>query len=582
MKNNQLQLLVHGENIAHTTPEFQYEGVQLDHIVLTENPNYQFVYLKICPDTKPGTFPIRFMKEEKTVASYTYELKEREEGSAGRNGFSSADVMYLFMPDRFANGDLSNDSTDDTAEKADRKQQGGRHGGDIQGIINHLDYLNELGITAIWSTPVLEDNCPTYSYHGYAISDYYKIDPRYGTNEKYREMVEKCHEKGIKVVMDMISNHCGSAHWWMDDLPAEDWIHQHEKFTRTNHEKKTANDPHASQVDKKLNFDGWFDITMPDLNQQNPLLLQYLIQNAIWWVEYSGLDGIRMDTYPYNDYDAMSKWAKGIMDEYPNFNIVGECWQNEAHEIAFWQRNSINPLGYNSYLKTVMDFPLNGALSKCFNEEEGWSTGLRRIYNSIANDYLYPDLNNILVFAENHDTQRYNKVLGEDIDKYKLAITFLATTRGIPQLYYGSEIMMTGDKETGDGDIRRDFPGGWPGDEINCFTDEGRNAVQNEAFNHTRKVLNYRKNNPVIHTGKLMHFIPQDGCYVYFRYSDEKTIMVVLNNNEKKEIELEGNRFKEVLSDFTSGYEIVHDLKFDDLHRIKVPAKTGYIIELSK
>lgn len=578
MKNQKLQLLVKGKNISETTPVIKYNGVTIEKTHKGDSPNYLFIDLLIAPATKAGDFRIKFKKGKKTKFTSRYSLKQRDPESEFRKGFSSSDVMYLFMPDRFANGNPDNDNTLSTAEIANRKDMHGRHGGDIQGVVNNLDYLSELGITAIWSTPVLEDNCPESSYHGYAISDYYKIDPRYGSNKEYKEMIDKCHKRGIKVVMDMISNHCGSAHWWMNDLPFKDWLNNWDSFTRSNHVKKTMNDPHASESDKNAFINGWFDTTMPDLNQKNPFLLTYLIQNSIWWVEFSGLDGIRMDTYPYNDFDAMSEWAGAIMKEYPNFNIVGETWHKEAHEIAFWQRNSKNALNYNSHLKTAMDFPLYFAMEKCFNEYNGWDTGMKRLYNSIANDYMYPDLNNLLVFAENHDTPRFNHTVKGNIDKYKMAMAFIATIRGIPQLYYGSEIRMTGDKGKGDGDIRRDFPGGWENDAKNCFKTEGRNEEQIDSFNYLKKLLNWRKNKSVIHTGKLMHYIPYDGIYVYFRYNKNETVMVILNNNNTEK-NLDTNRFKESINGFSNGHNIISGKKAN-LSNIKLAPKSATILEL--
>jgi glycosidase len=582
MKNPQLQLLIHGTEICNRQVSIQYPGVKVLKVNRACSPNYLFVTLDINSKiAKAGKFEIQLSQPDKKAITVTYELKNRRTDSEKRMGFTSADVIYLLMPDRFANGDPKNDNVDSQPEKANRTIDYGRHGGDIRGIQDHLDYIKELGATAIWCTPVQENNYSKYTYHGYAISDFYKIDPRFGSNDEYAGFVAASHQKGLKVIMDMVSNHSGIWAWWMSDLPFEDWIHQWETFTRTNHKAKTIKDIHATEVDKKQMLNGWFDTTMPDLNQQNQYFWTYYIQNSIWWVEYANLDGIRMDTYPYNDPDAMSKWAKAITDEYPHFNIMGETWLYSTQDIAFWQKNSINPLKYNSQLPTVMDFILENALTKCFNEHgNSWEdVGMNRLYNTIADDYLYPDVNNLLIFAENHDTQRYNHVLNGDLAKYKMAMSFLMTTRGIPEIYYGSEIGMTGNKDKGDGDIRRDFPGGWQGDSINAFTPAGRNSVQNEYFNFTAKLLNWRKNKPVIHTGLLTHYVPENDVYVYFRYNDTEKIMVILNNNESEQT-LKIGRYAESLDSKISGTDVMTGKTYDLKNNLVIPKESALILEL--
>lgn len=583
MKDSCLQIMVTGQNLSDAIPEIKYKGVRIDSVKKGDSPNYLFINLNISKKTIPGNFDITFTKGKQTF-NCPYSLNMRIPNSSEIEGFSNKDVMYLLMPDRFANGDPKNDTTPETVDGIDRLNEFGRHGGDIQGITNHLDYIKELGVTAVWSTPVLEDNCETGSYHGYAITDFYRVDPRYGSNEIYRTMVDECHNKGLKVVMDMISNHCGSAHYWTHDPPFKDWLHFDKMEEKFYHNKRAFNDPHVSENDLDLVMNGTFDKWVPDLNQKNPFLLKYFIQNSIWWIEFSRINGIRMDTYMYNDHAAMARWAKAVMDEYPNFNIVGENWLFETHQIAYWQRNSINPTGYQSNLKTVMDFSLYYAIQQCFNEQnytpkDGEESGITRLYNVLSNDYLYADLNNILVFSENHDTPRMNQIIGGDINKFKMIMAFLATTRGIPQLYYGSEIMMTGDKSKGDGDIRRDFPGGWNGDKYNCFSAEGRNSLQNESFNYLKNLLNWRKNKEVIHTGKLIHYVPRDGVYVYFRTNSRESVMIILNNNNKKTI-LDTNRFYHELSGFTNGFEITSSTLIDDLSMIPLDEKSVKIIEL--
>jgi glycosidase len=580
MKNPNLQLLIHGENISDYDVSINYPGVTIEGTIKTDKPNYLFVNLQIKKGTKAGSFEIVFSEDGKKKASYTYALKNRKENSASRKGYDASDVVYLIMPDRFANGDPSNDSVDGMEDKLDRENPDGRHGGDIQGIIDHLDYLQELGVTAIWNTPLMEDNEPKTSYHTYAISDYYKIDARYGSNEDYARLSAEAKKRGIKIIMDVVTNHCASAHWWMKDLPSSDWVHFFPEYTQSNHRKSTTNDPYVSKIDYEKNFNGWFARSMPDLNQKNDLLINYFIQNTIWWIEYADLGGIRVDTYPYNDKDAMAVYAGTIMEEYPNLNIVGETWLSTPAEIAYWQKDAVNHDGYNSNLPCVMDFSLFDAMTKAFNEEEEWNTGLIRLYNSLSFDYLYPHTDNLFIFAENHDTDHIMSVLGGDIKKYKNLMTFLLTTRGIPQLYVGTEILLEGKKSDGDGKMRVDFPGGWKGDNRNAFTAEGRTAKENEAFNYLKKLLNWRKENSVIHTGNLMHYVPENDIYVYFRSNSEKTVMVVINQNKKAQ-DLNLKRFAESLGAFISGKDVISGKEFDlSKGSISLNPNTSVILEL--
>ncbi|WP_456422310.1 glycoside hydrolase family 13 protein [Lutibacter sp.] len=585
MNHNQLELLIYGDDIASYSPSIENKNITIVGVNKTENKHYLFLDLDISK-AQVGTFKINFSKKgKKNNFSVNYELKQRSNKSKLRKGFDSSDVVYLIMPDRFSNGDITNDSSTETIEKANRKLKGGRHGGDIQGIINQLDYIKQLGATAIWSTPLLEDNQFTYSYHGYAITNPYKIDPRYGTNKLYKDLAKKAHQKGLKLIMDYVTNHWGSNSWLIKDLPTYSWIHQFPKFQRSNYRMTTQFDPHTSKIDAKLCMDGWFDTTMPDLNQSNPLVLKYLIQNAIWWIEYANLDGFRVDTYSYADKEGIAKWTKAIMDEYPNFNIVGEVWMHNQAAISYWQKDSkIGAIeSYNSYLPSVMDFTLHDALTAMFNEDNAtWDNGMIKAYNNFANDYLYPNSNNILVFADNHDTQRINEIFDGDINKYKLAITLIATVRGIPQLYYGSEIGMRGNKNNGDGDIRRDFPGGWKNDANNAFTSLGRTKQQQAYFNFTSKLLNWRKNAEVIHTGKTTHYIPENNVYVYFRYNEKNSVMVIINNNPKEQT-IELNRFAENLKKYTSGIDILTNTKLNlSKANLIIKGKTSLVIELKK
>ena len=536
----ELQVMFYGKNIAQYDVQAS-EGVIINNVRKTENPNYVFVTIN-SGEIPAGNIEFIFRKGRKKAFSEMYEFRKREEGSALREGFDASDVMYLIMPDRFANGDPSNDSHPELKEKVKRSLQGGRHGGDIQGIINNLDYIQDLGATAIWNTPLLEDDDPEYSYHTYAQSDVYRIDPRYGTNEDYRHLADEMHKRDMKLIMDYVTNHWGAEHWMIKDLPTYNWVHQFPGYKNSNYRMTTQFDPHKADVDRKLNEDGWFTSTMPDLNQSNPLVLNYLIQNAIWWIEFADLDGFRVDTYSYNEKEGIAKWTKTIMNEYPNFNIVGEVWMHDQAQISYWQKDS--PVGaidsYNTGLPSVMDFTLHDAITGMFNQDEqGWEDGMVRAYDNFANDFLYADIDNLLVFAGNHDTGRINEIYDGDLDKYKLAMTLVLTTRGIPQLYYGDEIGMRGEKATGDGDIRRDFPGGWENDEQSAFTKAGRTETQEAYHSFTKKLLNYRKENKVLHHGKLLQYVPEENVYVYFRYDEEARVMVVINNSpEEREFDL--------------------------------------------
>lgn len=578
MKHHQVEVLMHGDNIAR----FQVEspGLPIVGIIKTENPNYLFVTIETA-DRNSGKYPIYLKDKNKIVSTYDFELKERKYESAQRTSFTSADVIYLLMPDRFANLYPGGDTHPETSEKADRSNPNGRHGGDISGIIEHLDYIQELGATTIWSTPLLEDNEEAYSYYGYAQSNLYKVDPRYGDNYTFQFLVQEAHRRGLKVIKDEVPNHWSSKHWMIKDLPTKTWIHQYPSFTRSSYRTSTQMDPYRSEKDKSASEDGWFDTSMPDINQANPLVLNYLIQNTIWWVEFAELDGLRVDTYSYNDKEAIAKWTKKIMEEYPNFNMVGEVWMHDQALISYWQKDS--PIGalqsYNSNLPAVMDFTLHDAFMQAFNEpDQGWDKGMVRFYENFVNDFLYKDTNNLLIFFENHDTQRFNEYC-PTFEDYKLATTLLATTRGIPQIYYGSEIGMKGDKGKGDADIRRDFPGGWPGDATNAFTNQGRIAEQKAYFDFSKKIWNWRKTQSVIHSGKFKQFLPENNVYVYFRYNESDTIMVVLNNSKKEE-SLNMSRFNEMLSGKTLLRDVFtnEDIKLSS--SLVIPSKTAMVYKI--
>ena len=574
-KNPMLQLMVHGEKISETRPEIKYEGVELVASSAVENPNYLFLDLRLSPAARPGTFEIQFKQNGKAIITTTYELKAREKNSSERIGFNSSDVMYLIMPDRFANGDPSNDSKADMPEKANRQDPNGRHGGDLKGIQDHLDYLRDNGYTAMWVNPVLENNMPNISYHGYSTTDFYKVDGRLGTNEDYRQLSIEGKKKGIKMVMDMIFNHCGSSHWWMKDMPMKDWLNGYPNFKITNHKKTVVQDPYVSESDSKELTDGWFVPTMPDMNQRNKFVANYLIQNSIWWIEYVGLDGIRMDTYPYPDKQMMADWTFSVMKEYPNFSIVGEEWNTNPAAVAFWQKGKINANGYVSDMNSLMDFPIQNAVVKSMTDS--WE--FNHLYETLALDFLYPKANDLVIFADNHDTERFFTAIGEDVSKLKTAMTFLMTTRGIPQVYYGGEILMTGFKREGDGFLRKDFPGGWQGDQVDGFKGTGLSSAQLDVQQFMKKLLNWRKGKYLIHSGLLKHYYPTDNFYVYFRSNEKESVMVILNLNSEDKT-LNTKRFSESLKGFTSAREVMTGKTVNDLSNISIPAKTSLILEL--
>ncbi len=583
-KNPALQLMVYGKDIGKTGVSIsgnKQTAVVLAAVHKVHSPDYLFIDLKIGATSSPGTFTLNFTENNKTLATYNYMLKPRQAGSAGRKGFNNADVVYLLMPDRFANGDTTNDNIAGMKEKADRSKPDSRHGGDIKGIIDHLDYLKELGVTALWLTPLVENDQPVYSYHGYSATDFYKVDPHFGTNEDYVKLSEAIHKRGMKLIIDEVFNHCGSEHWWMKDLPSEDWLNQWPEFTRSTYRAGSISDPYVSETDSLQFSRGWFDKTMPDLNQRNPYMKNYLVQNSIWWMEYAGIDGIRQDTYPYPFKDAMSEWGKRMLEEYPGINIVGECWMNYPATVAYWQKGSKNLDGFNSNLPSVFDFPLHDALIQAFNEKEGWNTGILRLYEVISQDFSYPNPMNIVTFADNHDVNRYLDTQNDDVRKLKMAMAFILTTRGIPEIFYGTELLMTTGADKGHGTIRRDVPGGWPGDSRNVFTAKGRNQTENEMYNFMHTLLDYRKSNTALQTGKLRHFIPSDGIYTYFRYNGKSTVMVVMNNNEEQKIH-ETGRYSEILRNFKSGREIISGNPVTDLSKLTIPAKSALIIELKQ
>ncbi len=580
MNNPTVQLLVYGENIGDFEPQIKNKNVTLEKYQSVENNNYLFIDLIIKENAKPCKFNILFKNGNKTTIKKEYELKPRNVNPVKQTSFSSKDVIYLITPDRFANGNTQNDEITGLKEGLNRKEDFGRHGGDIQGIIDHLDYIKEMGFTAIWLNPILENDQPKWSYHGYSTTDYYKVDPRFGTNEDYLTLIKKAKEKGLGVIMDIIVNHCGDEHWWMKDLPTSDWVnYQDEPYQETNHRKFSLLDPYAAPSDRKVMTEGWFVPTMPDLNQRNELMNTYLIQNSIWWIEYANLYGIRQDTYSYPFREFMTEWTCAIANEYPNFNIVGEEWVNDASIIAYWQEGKQNKDGYTSCLPSLMDFPTTLLLAEALKEEEVWGKGLIRLYENLGKDFIYANPENLVIFPDNHDMSRIFTQVNEDYDLYKMALTYILTMRGIPQIYYGTEILMHNRGTESHGVIRTDFPGGWQGDAQNTKTQKGLKTQQIEAQNWLKNLINWRNNKTVIHTGKLMHYEPQKGVYVYFRYNETETVMVVLNkNNEPTELNLD--RFKLNLGNNKTAFDVFNQKEIELNESIILPAKAPAIFEI--
>ena len=600
LKNPTLQLMVYGPNVRDAEVSLDYPNVQIDSIARLDSPNYLLVYLNL-KGAKAGEMTLKIGKQK-----VKYLLKEREMSGDKRMGFTNADVLYMLMPDRFAS---SGKYTEPKAAKklsaelnnyvVDRKQPSLRHGGDLEGIRQHLDYFNELGVTALWFTPVLENNSPDneagYStYHGYATTDYYRVDPRFGTNREYRQLADEAHAKGLKIVMDMIFNHCGFEHPWVKDRPSKDWFNLYEwlegkdkahfnsdprgtKFQQTSYKLTPVKDPYASDVDLKETVDGWFVPTMPDLNQRNPHVMTYLIQNSIWWIETVGIDGIRMDTYPYADAKGMARWMKALDEEYPNFNVVGETWVTEPAYTAAWQKDS-KLSKENSYLKTVMDFSFFDKLSQAKNEEtDPWWNGLNRLYNSFVYDYLYENPNNVMAFIDNHDTDRFLGN-GKDTLALKQALALLLTVKRIPQIYYGTEILMNGTKEVTDGNVRKDFPGGFPGDKKNCFTAEGRTKAENAMFRWLSNILHWRNGNETIIRGMMKQFIPYNGIYVVARSWHRNNVVTILNGTSKPAT-LEIARYAELIENQTEAVDITTGRKVSLKKDIKLRPRQTMILE---
>jgi len=582
MHNPKLQLLVHGNQIAATDVQLSYPGVSLVTVDKVENPNYVFINLEIAADAKPGLFQIAFSQKGKKKLSYTYELKARNQSADRIQGVTSKDLIYLLMPDRFANGDLKNDVVKGLQETTlNRDSMYYRHGGDIQGVMNHLDYFKDLGITTLWMTPEIENDMKNASYHGYAATDNYKIDPRYGTNALYKAYVEAAHAKGLKIIKDIVHNHIGTGHYLYKDLPMKDFLNQWPKYTQTSYRDQPVMDIHASEADKKQMLDGWFVPSMPDLNQRNPYVQNYLTQNHIWWIEYAGIDGLRLDTYPYNDGAYMADWALKLQAEFPNLSIFGETLVSAVASQAYFTGGNTVNRGFDTHLPGITDAVMKDAIFEALNGKPGWTDGVFRLYATLAQDFMYKDASKNAIFMDNHDMSRFYSVINEDFNKYKAGMAMLLTMRGIPQLYYGTEILMKNFSNP-DGLVRSDFPGGWPSDKMSKFTAAGRTEKENEAFNYISKLANYRKASVALQTGKLMQYVPQDGLYVYFRYTpdNKKTVMLIFNSEDKDKT-LTTARFAERTAQATSATDIITGTKLNSIQSISVPARATLVLELN-
>jgi len=588
MNNPDVQLLVYGPNAGTLTYTVSYPGVNLVKISKVENPNYAFLDLRIMPSAKPGILRVVGQSGKQTI-SKEYELKARTREAKG-TGVTSADLIYLIMPDRFANGDPSNDKFTAMADpNSDRTNPYLRHGGDLKGIADHLNYLTELGVTALWLTPVIENNerlkkegpdRMQAGYHGYHFTDHYQIDKRFGGNEGYIAFSRAVHQAGMKLVQDAVYNHVSDDHWMFKDQPAKDWFNNWPAYTNSSHKEQPLYDPHGAETDKKVMLDGWFTPFLPDLNQRNPFLATYLIQHAIWSTEMFTLDAWRIDTYKYNDQAFMNRCNQALIAEYPNIHLFGESTASHPLGLSYFVKSNVN-FPFRSNLPGTLDFPLNGAINDALRQNFGWDEGVSRLYQTLAQDIVYADPMKLVTQLDNHDTDRYLSVMGDDFDKYKMGVTWLLTTRGIPSWYYGTEILMKNFKVPTDAEVRRDFPGGFPDDKENKFAAQGRNAKENEAFGYVSKLAHYRNVTPALHSGKLMQYVPQDGVYVYFRYDESKTVMIA-SNTQDKEKSLDTSRFSERMNGFSGARNVLTEEVINSLSVVKLPAKTVVVLELMK
>ena len=575
-KSDELQLMLHGENISQLRPEIKDSGIKIEKVHKVESPNYLFLDLKLVNNV-PQLFEIEFFSGKKRVLSQDYELKKREASFNREKFLSASDVIYLIMPDRFANGDVSNDDVDSLFEKSNRKSKDGRHGGDLQGVIDNLNYIESMGFTHIWLNPVLENNQPDFSYHGYSTTDYYKVDKRFGSNDLYKQLSKEAAKRGLGIIKDLVLNHIGSYHWWMDDLPTKDWLNHQNKFVQTNHIHETVYDPYVTDQQRDLFTDGWFVETMPDLNQKNEFVATYLIQVTMWWVEFAGLSSLRVDTYPYVDKKFLSIWSRKISEEFPYLNFFGEAWVNNPTLVSYWQSGSKTHDDYLSYIPSMKDFPLQKSLINGLKTNEEWDSGIGDVYRILSLDFQYGDPYNLVIFPDNHDMQRIFSLLGDRMDLYKMALSIILTTRGIPQILYGTEIAMP--STDNHGELRKDFPGGWENDSKNAFYDFGLNEIESEAKGFMKSLLNWRKSSDAIGKGKLIHYPVTDGMYIYFRKHERDLVMVAVNNLDHAKY-LEPDLYKDVISGNKKAIEILSGNSYSLRKRISIDPKSAKIFQI--
>lgn len=575
-----LQLMIVGDNLKDLNVKSHNKNVKIQKVTNGDSDNYIFLDLELDKKLTPGTITFTLEKNGKSL-DFSYDILEREVKSKERVGLKTSDALFLIMPDRFSNGDTSNDDIESLPDKTNRTLPLARHGGDISGIIKNLDYITSIGITALWSTPLLLDNEKSVSYHGYACADFYKIDPRFGTNNQYKVLVNESKKRGIKVFMDFVPNHCGSEHWWMNDLPFKNWINTFPKYTQSNFAMSTHADPYASKSDYERLITGWFDKTMPDMNLNNEFVLTYLTQNAIWWIEWAGLSGLRIDTYPYSEKHKISKLTEDILKVYPNLTILAESWFISPQEVAYWESGANNLDGYNSYVTNVMDFPLQDAISKAFNEvgDLGWGMGMYKIYKSLSLDYVYKSPFQLLIFAENHDTNRITEIVKKYPSKLKMIYMLLATMRGIPQLYYGTEInLSTVDGLLGHGEERLDMPGGWDTDQRSAFTGKGLSISETDLQSFTKQLFSWRKNSRAVHLGDFKHWWPESNLYVYTRKYKEEVVLTIINNNTKS-LKIDWVKYNESLDGFSKGVDIITEKIVNIGDNLTIGPQSSMIIE---
>jgi len=583
MQEPTVQLLVQGERIAELKPQLRHVGVTLQRVTRGDSPNYLFLDLKLDAKARPGMVELRFELDGKTVLTHAYPLLARAPGSAQRQGFGPRDAIYLIVPDRFAKRGTAGDTPLGLREGMNRGTPGGRHGGDIAGMRQHLDYIAAMGFTQLWPTPLTENDAASYSYHGYASTDFYKIDRRFGSRQDYLNLVREAGARGIGVIQDIVLNHIGANHAWMRDPPTRDWVNQWPGYTETNHARTTLQDPYASASDRQRFANGWFSPNMPDLNQRQPLLATYLIQMSVWWVETAGLSGLRTDTYSYSDRAFLARWSQRLLQEYPHLNMVGEEWSPHPAIVSYWQRGKRNHDGYVSSMPGMMDFPLHGALLAGLSETDSHDGGFTKLYEALAHDFAYPDPARLVLFPGNHDTPRIYSLLHQDLALYKMAMAYIATTRRIPQFFYGDEVLLQSPRQRDDGAVRGDFPGGWAGDAVNAFTGAGLSPEQREAQDFMRRLLNWRRQSKTVHEGALMQFAPEQGVYVFFRYlpgdATAAKVMVELNKNAS-DTPLDTRRFAEMLGPASTGTDVLSGTRYELGRTLRVPPRSALVLQV--